>query len=367
MRSLLRKRPQSAAPEPPKELPSLRARWLAPAEGGGTRRDQALARLREAGPEAPYPPVTDLRGINLIGEDLRGLNLAGCGLMGADLSDADLTGANLSRADLRHASLYRAKLEGCEFLGASLRGANLSECRAERASFGHADLTGANLFHACLRKATFGSACLVDADLRAADLEGARIREADLTGAHLTRARLKGADLGKSRVAGADFQNADLREARLRGLGGFKKASWIGTNIQHVDFTGAYLLRRHILDENYLFEFRTQSRYTRFLYFLWWITSNCGRNLTPWFLWNAALGIAFGLVYSVVDVDFGPYRTALSPFYYSFVTLTTLGYGDVVPVSGAAQVAATVEVLLGYLGLGGLLSILANKMARRAD
>ncbi len=367
MRSLFRKRSQPALPAPPKDLPGLRARWLAPAEGGGTRRDRVLEKLRQASREGALPPVTDLRGISLIGEDLRGMNLAGCGLMGADLSDADLTGADLSRADLRHASLYRAKLAGCELLGANLAGANLSECAADRASFGHADLTGANLFHARLRKATFGSARLADADLRAADLEGARIREADLTGAHLTRARLVGADLGKSRVAGADFQNADLREARLRALVGFKKASWIGTNIQHVDFTGAYLLRRHILDENYLFEFRTQSAYTRFLYFLWWITSNCGRNLTPWFLWNAALGLAFGFVYAAVDVDFGPYRTALSPFYYSFVTLTTLGYGDVVPASGAAQVAATVEVLLGYLGLGGLLSILANKMARRAD
>jgi voltage-gated potassium channel Kch len=49
------------------------------------------------------------------------------------------------------------------------------------------------------------------------------------------------------------------------------------------------------------------------------------------------------------------------------VTLTTLGYGDVVPTSLAAQMLAVLEALLGYVGLGGLLSILANKMARRAD
>ncbi len=311
--------------------------------------------------------MTDLRGISLLGEDLTGVNLSGCNLSGADLSEADLAGANLSRADLRGAVLFRTRMDGCELLGATLSGANMSECRAERASFGHATLRAANLFHAHLRKATLTSADLSDADLRGADLRGTRIREADLTGAHLTRARLQGADLGKSRVAGATFQNADLRATRLRALDGFKKASWIGANIQHVDFTGAYLLRRHILDENYLFEFRNQNRWTGFLYVLWWLTSNCGRNLVPWFLWNTAVGIVFGALYTTVSLDYGAHPTVLSPFYFSFVTLTTLGYGDVVPASAPAQVLATIEVLLGYLGLGGLLSILANKMARRAD
>jgi voltage-gated potassium channel Kch len=68
-----------------------------------------------------------------------------------------------------------------------------------------------------------------------------------------------------------------------------------------------------------------------------------------------------------VDVDFGPYETVMSPLYYSVVTLTTLGYGDVLPNSLAAQVAAMVEVLLGYIMLGGLLAIFATRMARRSE
>ena len=53
--------------------------------------------------------------------------------------------------------------------------------------------------------------------------------------------------------------------------------------------------------------------------------------------------------------------------YYSFVTLTTLGYGDALPVSLTAQILVTLQALMGYVGLGGFLSILANKMTRRAD
>jgi voltage-gated potassium channel Kch len=72
-------------------------------------------------------------------------------------------------------------------------------------------------------------------------------------------------------------------------------------------------------------------------------------------------------VYSLLDLDYGDYPTAFSPLYYSFVTLTTLGYGDVVPASPQAQLVAVIEVVVGYVALGGLLSIFATKMARRAE
>ena len=53
-------------------------------------------------------------------------------------------------------------------------------------------------------------------------------------------------------------------------------------------------------------------------------------------------------------------------FYYSVVTLTTLGYGDVLPASQTAQVLVIAQVIIGYVMLGGLLSIFATRMGRRA-
>ena len=77
--------------------------------------------------------------------------------------------------------------------------------------------------------------------------------------------------------------------------------------------------------------------------------------------------VAFGIAFQYVNVDYGDYHTGLSPYYYSLVTLTTLGYGDVLPASRPAQVVAMFEVVIGYVMLGGLLSIVSNKMARRAE
>ena len=52
--------------------------------------------------------------------------------------------------------------------------------------------------------------------------------------------------------------------------------------------------------------------------------------------------------------------------YYSVVTFTTLGFGDIVPQTQEAAWWVMAEVIIGYIRLGGLISILATKLARRS-
>ncbi len=47
--------------------------------------------------------------------------------------------------------------------------------------------------------------------------------------------------------------------------------------------------------------------------------------------------------------------------YFSYVTLTTLGYGDVTPVRPLAQTMATVEAITGQLFLVGLVAYLVGR------
>ena len=114
-------------------------------------------------------------------------------------------------------------------------------------------------------------------------------------------------------------------------------------------------------------DWRTQSRINAAIYRVWKVTSDCGRSFVRWGLWTALLAVVYAAAYLVVDVDLGAHPTPLSTLYFSVVTLTTLGYGDVLPRSLAAQCLVMSEVTVGYVMLGGLLSIFANKMARRAD
>ena len=60
----------------------------------------------------------------------------------------------------------------------------------------------------------------------------------------------------------------------------------------------------------------------------------------------------------------GGANSLLSPFWFSIVTFTTLGYGDVLPIRWIGELLVIIEVVLGYSMLRLLLSILANKVAR---
>lgn len=305
-------------------------------------------------------------GASLERADLRGASLAGVDLSGADLTRADLSGADLTGAKLIGAVLHEANLESASLVGADCSGADLSRCSATQASFG-----GANLVGACLRSAGLHATSFARADLRRADLDGAQMTETRLVDARLehadfSRADLTCADLARVHVRGASFRFCALTGSRLADIDGYERADWIGADLREADFRGAMLLRRHVQDESYLWEWRHASRRNRLLYPLWKATSDCGRSFGRWGGCIAVLAVVFSVVYALLPIDYGPHATALSPVYFSIVTLTTLGFGDALPTTAGGQLAVMAEVSLAYVMLGGLIGIFANKMARRA-
>lgn len=87
------------------------------------------------------------------------------------------------------------------------------------------------------------------------------------------------------------------------------------------------------------------------------------------------VGLLFGVAYwTLEDVwpgsfggvtagSFGPSRA----IYFSFVTIATLGYGDVIPVSEAAQGLAIVEAVCGQMYLAVLVARLVSLYAQQSD
>jgi hypothetical protein len=163
------------------------------------------------------------------------------------------------------------------------------------------------------------------------------------------------------------FVETDLRTARMRSLRSFESATFLRADVRDVDWSGAYLVRRHVIDSNFLEEFRQRDRFHNLVYWIWWATSDCGRSLARWTGWTAVIALVFGALYSLVPLSTPDYESVLTPLYFSLVTLTTLGYGDVTPASEAGQALVMAEVAVGYLMLGGLVSIFSNKLARRGE
>lgn len=292
--------------------------------------------------------------------------VAGADLAGVDLSGQSLCGLDLSGVNLRGAKLCACDLSGAELMGADLTGADLRDARLVRTGLAMTTLNGANCTQTDFTESSLTKASLrgVDADL--ACFDGARLTHADLSNGSFNSAAFANSTLLDCNVRGASFRDSRFDDAKIRGLRNFGSSNWVYADLRRADLSAAQLLARHAADQNFLWEFRRRSKTSEVLYAVWWVTSDCGRSFTRWGLLTALLAVCFAGLYRVVGVDFGPNETVLSPLYFSVVTLTTLGYGDVLPTTLAGQVSVMVETVLGYVMLGGLLAMFSSTVARRS-
>ncbi len=294
--------------------------------------------------------------------DLTAVDLSGC-----NLSNFNFSGSQLFKANFENTELYGADLSKADCTGANFNGANLSESKMVQTGLGHSLLIRANLFNADIRESTFTGANLTESDFRSANLCGARLRDTILRGADFTATDLSDTDLTNASVISSEFKESNLQNAVLCNLEGFRDANWIGADVRLVNFSGAYRIRREIMDQNYLDEFRKQGKLHEVIYQIWWFTSDCGRSMIRWGGLTLFQMLFFALIYKFVAVDYGDYPTGISNIYHSVVTMTTLGYGDTLPMSITAQVVVMIQVVLSYVMLGGFMALLTNKLARRAE
>jgi hypothetical protein len=128
-------------------------------------------------------------------------------------------------------------------------------------------------------------------------------------------------------------------------------------NIRFVEFSN---------NQSYLEELKLKNPAA---FYFWLITCDCGRSFILWMFWSALAATLFGLkFYSLGQGSFElshlPWQQD-SMIYYSVVTFTTLGFGDILPKTLEAARWVMAEVITGYIMLGGLITIFASKIARR--
>jgi uncharacterized protein YjbI with pentapeptide repeats len=363
-------------------------RWLASAKQNGKRADLSGA---------------NLNGINLSGADLSGALMQGASLKKANLSDVQLIHTDLRDANLRDANLARANLLLADFTGADLKKADLSAVTSSSDKvlgemrrgprFKDADLQQANLSQAYCYLSDFSGANLSGAVLAGATLERANLSHNDLSGIDLLGANLSNANLHGSNLSGADLGDADLEHADLQFAklsdadvsgASLRSANLADAQVEGIQYDrgtlfrgirvsscyGSSRFRRFAQDQDFIEEFKQSHLYA---YYVWLILTDCGRSMARAVLWSVALAFAFGLVFYALGEDAFDvtHKQTLgwglfTSMYYSVVTFTTLGFGDITPRTPLAATIVMVEVVVGYFMLGILISILATKVARRS-
>lgn len=72
------------------------------------------------------------------------------------------------------------------------------------------------------------------------------------------------------------------------------------------------------------------------------------RKITVFVTTVLALVVIFGSIMYVVEGDEGGFTSIPTSMYWAIVTLTTVGYGDVSPVTPLGQVIASALMVVGY-------------------
>jgi len=308
--------------------------------------------------------VPQLQGADLKGRDLRKVDLQHAILVGARLQEADLRGADLPEAHLLMAELQEADLRRAQLQGAVLFRGKLQKADLRRAEFQGASLQDAELQEADLRNAYYQRA-----DMHRAKLEEAKLQRANLEGAILDEVDIVGANLSWARVKDTSFQNVRWRP---EGGGLPDPALYESFDVRGLRFSDP-LFDQFVRQSEFIRkaqEAMSGTRRGRVLFRLWKLTCDCGRSLGRWLLTCGLVIVFFTVLFNVFEFLFKyplvsltkRATTPLTSLYFSMVTFSTLGFGDVTPCNWLGELAVMVEVFLGYVLLGGLITILAMKL-----
>lgn len=110
----------------------------------------------------------------------------------------------------------------------------------------------------------------------------------------------------------------------------------------------------------------------KFFLGIWKITSFYGTSAKRWFMCISIFTIIFSLIYEFLyyhkflyTVEHIQWTPFISSIYFTVVTLSTLGYGDIIPKSSLSQFCVFVNLVVGYMLLGIGLTILGKSILRQ--
>jgi uncharacterized protein YjbI with pentapeptide repeats len=297
--------------------------------------------------------------------------------------------------------------------------------RFRNATIPHADYTDAELNEAVFTEADLTEGNLTSVDLRGATLETAILSRATLFDADLRGAKLSGVVLSDVRIDGdtkflgnpsdendtsphtfsairssprciydpdydEDDQYTDVNKAKsvyraLEELGGRAARPRLQTR--------CFVRRQDLNRKEYYYEALEGNTFEESLIAgVRWLRAKTSESVmkygeSPWRIigTSAVIMIVFGVLYSIVGgitvttkpathvfdlpqlVSVSvppPVEKLLMNLYFSVVTFTTLGYGDIQPSNGATQALAGLESLLGAALIALLVFVLGRRAAR---
>ena len=250
-------------------------------------------------------------------------------------------------------------------------------------------LPGGNIWleEAPLRDAPLEKAAFTFAHLEKADLLGGQLKNAYFGGTHLEEACLNFANIEGTRFIGTHIENTEFKYAICDGstqiINCFmnKKSDLRGVALDNIQWSpGLKQLAEYNNRRLNWIDWYKAHPALKWPFKAFWYFSDYGRSGTQVMKWFCYFSVLFAWAYFCwPEMTQGLYHEGMPAYiivfravYFSVVTMTTLGFGDIHanPLNFWGHILLMIQVILGYVILGALvtrLSILFNSDGPAAD
>lgn len=229
-------------------------------------------------------------------------------------------------------------------------GFDFSNCKLEYSNFSYAD---------------FSCSKFRNSDILYSNFEYSILDECDFSGTNLTLSNFNNCILENGNLCRAWISDVSFKNSNLGYIKYDRKIDFLNINSGAFEGNSNPLFVDFIKRKQYLKNFKNHNLGNKIIYYIWLVISDCGQSFLRWLSWSIIISLLFGLLFTKYSDSFLVTKsrelTSFSFYYYSIVTFTTLGYGDITPNNILGEVLVTIEVVIGYIMLGGLLSIFSNK------
>ena len=112
--------------------------------------------------------------------------------------------------------------------------------------------------------------------------------------------------------------------------------------------------RRYLADRNYP---------AAVTYGLWRLLAGYGESISHWVVSSLIVLLGFAILYRWSH-SIGPIHDWFDYVYFSVITFTSLGYGDIHPTKVLGEMLASLEITGGLLMFGLFITILSSRLTR---
>jgi len=242
----------------------------------------------------------------------------------------------------------------------------------------NSDLYRANLENAHLFKIDLSGCSLMKTNLSKANLNYANLEGCNLLGVNLKGAKIEHVNWGKHIAQELQAQQVECQESKINL---YQEAEEIYRHLRQIaEYQGLFELAGHFFQKEMTVRRKQLPKWSFKRCISKLVDIFCGYGERPIrvILFSISLICVFAALYFLAGLSFSGESLSFNPangawentkvffgsLYFSVVTFTTLGYGDVAPISGIARALAALEAFMGSFTLALFVVVFVKKMTR---